>query len=341
MLKTIPLEDAVGHVLAHDITEIRPGDFKGPAFKKGHIVTKEDILHLKRLGKEHLYVLTLDPGELHEDDAALRLATAIAGENVEFDQRPSEGKISLKSKIKGLFKVDVDALVQIAMIPEICVSSLHNNTVVKQGQIVAATRVIPLVVKCKVIEEVEEICKNTKIFNIKSLNKLRTGVIVTGNEVYYGLIEDRFNGTIAKKLKDYECDILKTLYCPDNTQMIVNAINELISENVKLIIISGGMSVDPDDVTRLAIAEAGATEIVYGTPILPGAMFLYAKIRGIPIMGLPACVIYFKTTVFDIMLPRVLAGEEIKREDVARLAHGGICLNCKECRYPICPFGKG
>jgi len=340
MLKTIPVEEAVGHVLVHDITEIRPGEFKGPAFKKGHIVTEKDIPHLKRLGKERLYVLTLEPGELHEDEAALRLATLIAGENVVFDPKPSEGKISLKAKVKGLLKVDVDTLTQAAMIPEVCISSLHNNTVVSEGQVIAATRVIPLVIKAHVVEIVENICGKKKIFEVKAFNRLSTGLIITGNEVYYGLIEDKFNGAVTKKLRNYECDLINTIYCPDDKQKIMDAINSLISENAQLIIISGGMSVDPDDVTRLAIAEAGATDIVYGTSILPGAMFLYAKIKGIPIMGLPACVIYFKTTVFDIMLPRVLAGEEIRREDIARLAHGGLCLNCEECRYPVCPFGK-
>lgn len=342
MLKRIPLEKAVGKVLPHDITEIRPGEFKGPAFKKGHIITEEDIPHLKRLGKESIYVLELTEGYLHEDEAAMRLGKAFAGENVSYDENPSEGKISFRAKIRGLLKVDVESLVEVNMVPEMCLSTLHNNTVVEESKIVASSRVIPLIVREDIVQRAEEIArKKGGILTVKPFKRPKAGIIITGNEVYYGLIEDKFKDKVIQKLNSYQVEVAKAIYCPDQKDKIVEAIRDLLEEGAGLLILCGGMSVDPDDVTRLGISEAGAEDMVYGTPVLPGAMFLYARIKDVPVMGLPACVIYYKNTIFDIMLPRVLAGEVIRRIDLAQLAHGGLCMNCKECRFPLCPFGKG
>lgn len=342
MLRKVSLEEAIGHVLPHDITEIRPGEFKGPAFKKGHIIKEEDIPHLRRLGKESIYVLELGPDEVHEDEAAIRLSEVFAGQNIIYDQNPSEGKVSFRAKLRGLFKVDVETLVEVNLLPEMCLSTLHDNTVVKEGQIVASTRVIPLVINRGILERAIQVVKAKQgVFSVLPFRSPFVGIIITGNEVFYGLIEDKFAQVVTKKLKDYDCKIGPVVYCPDDRVKIKEAILSLLDKKVELLLLCGGMSVDPDDVTRLAISDAGARDIVYGTPILPGAMFLYARIGDVPLMGLPACVIYYKATVFDMMLPRVLAGERITRYDLARLAHGGLCLNCKECRYPVCPFGKG
>jgi len=122
--------------------------------------------------------------------------------------------------------------------------------------------------------------------------------------------------------------------------MIVDEIQACINDGAELIVTSGGMSVDPDDVTRMAIAEAGAEDIIYGTPVLPGAMFLSGRIGHIPILGVPACGMFFKITVFDLILPRVLAGEKISRKEIAEMGHGGLCRSCKRCQYPVCNFGK-
>lgn len=339
--RLIPIEEAVGHVLAHDITEIRPKEFKGRAFKKGHVVSKEDIPHLKRLGKEHLFVLELDPDEVHEDEAAIRIAKAVSGPGVEFDPSPYEGKISLRAALLGLLKIRLDLLKMVCTNPEICLSTLHRNSVVQRGQVVAATRVIPLVVKDEVIKEVEEISKAYgRIIEVRPFNRPEVGIIITGNEIYHGLIQDRFEAVLREKLEGFNCPIKEVIFTPDSREVIANALNRLLDLGCRLLIVAGGMSVDPDDVSRLGIQDAGAKDMVYGTSILPGAMFLYAQIRGIPVIGLPACVIYFKTTVFDLMLPRILAGDAITRQDIAEMAHGGLCLNCKECRYPVCPFGK-
>ncbi|MFH1350826.1 MAG: molybdopterin-binding protein [Pseudomonadota bacterium] len=339
--KIIPLDEAVGKVLAHDITEIRPGQFKGPAFKKGHIVRKEDLEYLRRLGKEHIYILNLEPGEVHEDEAAIRLARVLSGPGVTFDENPSEGKIALKAAHRGLLKVDVQALTDFNLVSDVTCSSRHNNVLVDRGEIIAATRAIPLVIDEKALNQAIRIAEDAGgIFSVKKISQPITGLIVTGNEVYYGRIEDKFAPLIRKKLKLLGCDLKETIFTPDDKEEIIQGINKCLKKKLGLILVAGGMSVDPDDMSRLAIAEAGAKDMVYGTPILPGAMFLYGHFGETPVLGLPACILYYNATVLDLLLPRVLAGERITRRDLAAMAHGGLCLNCEQCRYPVCPFGK-
>ena len=339
--KTIPIEEAIGTVLAHDITEIKPGSFKGTAFKKGHIIRQKDLDHLKRIGKEHLFVLKLGPGEVHEDDAAVRLATALAGPGVVFDKQPSEGKIALKAAFRGLLKVDIQSLKEFNMVDNISCSSKHTNTLLEKGEILAATRAIPLIIDDLSITRAEEIAKKSPmIFTVKELSTPETGIIITGTEVYSGRTKDHFAPIIKQKLNYFGCNLKEIIFLPDDRARITEEIKILLEKNINLILVTGGMSVDPDDVTRTAIEEAGVEDIVYGTPVNPGAMFLYGRIGAIPVLGLPACVIYYKTTVLDLLFPRVLAGETITREDLASLGHGGLCLNCEKCRYPVCPFGK-
>ncbi len=338
---TIPIDQAVGKVLAHDITEIRPGQFKGPAFTKGHIIREEDLPHLRRLGKEHLFVLHIDPGEVHEDDAALRLGKALAGPGVIFDSRPSEGKIALRSRHRGLLKVNEEALTELNLIPDISCSSRHTNTLVEKGEIIAATRAIPLIIDEGLLNAALRIAEAAgRVFSVRQLSRPPTGLIITGNEVYSGLVDDKFAPLIRKKVQFFGCRLKWILFTPDESQKIVKKIKQLLEKGAELIMVAGGMSVDPDDITRMAIIEAGAEDVVYGTPVLPGAMFLYGRLGEIPILGLPACILFYKATILDLVLPRVLAGEEITRRDLAVMAHGGLCLNCEQCRFPVCPFGK-
>ncbi|MFO7984716.1 MAG: molybdopterin-binding protein [Desulfatiglandaceae bacterium] len=338
---TIPVEASVGTILAHDITEIRPGQFKGPAFKKGHIIKEEDVPHFRRIGKDHLYVLHLEPGEVHEDDAALRLATALAGKGVGFDPHPSEGKIHLKATHPGLLKVDVKALTRINLISDISCSSRHTHTVMEEGDIVAGVRAIPLVIEEEPLQKGEKIATEAGgIFTVKPFLTPNTGLVVTGNEVFSGLIDDKFAPIIRKKLQLFDCDIMEIAFTPDDRQRIASEIRKFLEKGAEMIVVAGGMSVDPDDITRVAIADAGAEDMVYGTPVLPGAMFLYGRFGDVPILGLPACVLFYRATVLDLILPRVLTGERIDREDVAALAHGGLCLGCDTCHFPLCPFGK-
>jgi hypothetical protein len=337
----IPLDQAVGKVLTHDITEIRPGQFKGVAFKKGCIIREDDIPRLRRLGKEHLFVLHIGPGEVHEDEAAIRLARALAGPGVFFDGKPSEGKISLRAAHEGLLKVNVEALTELCLIPEVCCASQHTNALVERGEIISATRAIPLVIDEDTLKTAVHIAEAASgIFSVKPLSQPQTGIVITGNEVYSGLIDDKFAPILRQKLRLLGCRIKEPLFAPDDRTKIVKCIKELLQGGAELILVAGGMSVDPDDMSRMAIIDAGAEEVVYGTSVLPGAMFLYGLIGDVPILGVPACVLFFKATVLDILLPRVLAGETITRKDLAAMAHGGLCLNCEKCHYPVCPFGK-
>ena len=275
----IPVDQAIGTILAHDITEIRPGNFKGPAFKKGHIVTEEDIPRLKRVGKEHLYVLHLEPGEVHEDNAALALSTALSGPGIIFDPNPSEGKISMTAAHGGLLKVNVDLLTAINLVPDISCSSRHTNSVVKKGEIIAAARAIPLIIDKSVLNRAVKLAEGAGgVFSVKPLTTPMTGLVITGNEVYNGLIDDKFAPIIRRKLQSYHCEIIGTAFSPDDKPMIIKEIRRHLKNGAEMIIVAGGMSVDPDDITRVAIADAGGEDLVYGTPVLPGAMFLAGRI---------------------------------------------------------------
>jgi len=342
VLKKIRVENAVGEKLSHDITEIRPGEFKGAAFKKGHTVCDEDICHLQKLGKNHLYLIDLEKDEIHENQAAAMLAKGLAGPGVVWQNNPREGKICLYAQTDGLLVVDKASLAAFNMVDEVMCASLHSYTRVKKGQQVAATRPIPLVMKKAPVERAAAIAQqNGGALSVHELKQVKTGIIITGSEVFNGLIKDRFAPILTQKMNDLGSFDTQIVFAPDDEALIQDAIQKHIDNGCKLLILSGGMSVDPDDVTRKGIEKAGATEMYYGAAALPGAMFLMAYINDIPLMGIPACGLHHKTTILDLMLPRVLMGEHIGKKELAFLGHGGLCMDCIECIYPHCPFGKG
>jgi len=340
-LRVLKAAEAVGSVLAHDITEIVPGKFKGPAFKKGHVVTEADLEHLARLGKEHLYVLALGPGQMHEDEAANILAEALAGPGVTFSPHPSEGKINLKAAHDGLLKVNASALTAFNMVDGIMCASRHTDTVVKAGEILAGTRVIPLVIDEAPVRQAAALAgQNGPVFQVRPIAPRAAALVITGNEVFYQRIEDRFAAALIPKLKAFGCSIVSQALAPDDAGVIAGHVREALEQGAELVVLTGGMSVDADDVTRLGVLEAGGEDVVYGSSVLPGAMLLLAHIGDVPVMGVPACAIHHRHTVFDLVLPRVLAGERLSRRDLAALAHGGLCLSCEDCRFPRCPLGK-
>jgi hypothetical protein len=339
--KTIPIQEAIGTVLAHDITEIRPGEFKGRAFKRGHVVRKEDICHLKRLGKDHLFVLNLADDEVHEDDAAFAFANSLMGHGVTIQGEPKEGKINIIAEADGLLKIQKDALLEFNLLGDAMCATLHDNTVVKKGQIVAGTRAIPLIVKKDIVQAAAAIGRNAgHIISVRNMRRPKAGVVITGNEIYYGRIQDAFAPIISEKIKALDGEIVGIYFAPDDEAFIESRLRELLRAGADLLITTGGMSVDPDDVTRFAVRNLGATDITYGSAVLPGAVFLTAYLDDVPILGIPACGMYAKTTVLDVVLPRVLAGEKIGRRELSELGHGGLCRKCDPCHYPVCPFGK-
>ncbi len=340
-MKSIPVEQAEGTVLCHDITEIVPGKIKGAVFRKGHIVKKEDIPKLLDIGKKHIYIWEVNDNVLHETDAAIRIAKAVAGQGIDLTE-PTEGKVELKARMNGLLKINVDALEDINDVSEVVVASIHSNQLVRAGKVIAGCRVVPLVIDVEPIRNVEEIGRlASPVFEIKPLRSLKVGIVTTGSEIYHGRIQDKFGRIMREKITQLGSTIIRQIIVDDKVEMINEAIQTLIQEGAEMIVTTGGMSVDADDVTPAGIKAAGGRVVIYGAPVLPGSMFMLAYIGNVPVMGLPGCVMYHQTTIFDLITPRILAGEEVSRKDITRLAHGGLCTNCDPCQYPHCPFGKG
>ncbi|MBV6716031.1 molybdopterin-binding protein [Paenibacillus chitinolyticus] len=370
MLREVKVEDAVGLVLAHDLTQIIPGEFKGRLFRKGHQISEEDIPALLSIGKEHIYVLELAEGYLHEDEAALRLASAVRGANTE-ETEPHEGKVTLKSAIHGLAKIDKAFVDQVNGIGRIVMSTIRTNTVVKPGQPLAGTRVIPLVIEEEPVARVERLAAQRRsgqaldagslepenggpadeagksaapsgastaspeeapaaaagLVAVKPFRSLRAGLITTGSEVFKGRIRDKFGPVVRAKVEALGSKVIDQRFTPDDMDAIVTEIRYFLGLGADLILVTGGMSVDPDDRTPGAISRAGARIVSYGTPMLPGSMLMMAYIGSVPVMGLPGCVMHDPYTSFDVLLPRICAGEEIFREDITEMGYGGL-LGC-------------
>lgn len=340
-MKKIATVDAVGHVICHDITRIVKDVVKDVAFKKGHIVKEEDIPMLLSIGKEHLYVWEKTDGMLHENEAAEVLYDICKNENIK-PSEVKEGKIELIADIDGLFRVDVERLDEINELDEIMIATRHTNYPVKKGEKLAGTRVIPLVVEEEKLKKAKEVAGNVPLMELLPYRNMKAGIVTTGSEVYHGRIKDTFTPVVIEKLSKYNISVCGHKIVNDESNMIVDAITKLRENGADLIVCTGGMSVDPDDLTPSAVRDSGAKIVSYGAPVLPGAMFLLGYFEdGTPVMGLPGCVMYAKATIFDLILPRVAAGVKITRKDIARMGNGGLCLSCKVCTYPNCGFGKG
>ena len=326
-MKEIRTEDAVGHVLCHDLTRIVKDVEKGAAFRKGHIVTEQDIPQLLAMGKEHLFVWEKDETMYHEDEAAEILRQVCQNAYMKASEA-KEGKIELTAQCDGLFRVDVARLDAINEIDEIMIATRHSNTAVRTGDKLVGTRVIPLVIQKEKMELVRQAAGQTPIAQLLPFHPYRVGIVTTGSEVYRGRIKDTFTPVIVEKVED--------------KAQITESIWQMKREGAEVILCTGGMSVDPDDRTPAAIRDTGARIVTYGAPVLPGAMFLLAYLDdGTPIMGLPGCVMYAKATIFDLVLPRIAAGVPVTKQEIAHMGNGGLCLGCPVCHYPICSFGKG
>jgi molybdenum cofactor synthesis domain-containing protein len=339
-MKLIKTTEAAGHVLCHDLTRIVKGQYKDAQFRKGHVVTKEDIPMLLSMGKDHLYVWEKEAGMLHENDAAERLLAITYNKNMNRSE-VKEGKIELSAACDGLFRVDKEKLQAINSLDDIMIATRHGDTAVKQGDKLAGMRVIPLVVEEKLLDEADRIAGGKPILELLPYRLRKAGVITTGNEVFHGRIEDTFTPVIVDKLKTYGIDMTVHKVVDDSMDHLLATLAEVRNSDVDLILCTGGMSVDPDDNTPGAIKQSGARIVSYGAPVLPGAMFLLGYYdNGTPVMGLPGCVMYAGATIFDLVLPRVAAGVPITKADLVAYGNGGLCLGCKPCRYPLCPFGK-
>lgn len=351
-MKLIQTVDAEGAVLCHDITQIIRGVTKDAVFRKGHVVTSEDIPVLLSVGKDQLYVWEKEEGMLHENEAAEILCGMCRNGHMERSQA-REGKIELKADCDGLLKVDNKGLKAVNGFGQMMIATRHGNFPVKKGDKLAGTRIIPLIIEAEKMEAAEKAAKEATggkpILELKPFIHKKVGIITTGNEVYYGRIEDTFTPVIEEKVKEFDTEIIDHVTWNDDDAKVTASILDMIKKGADLVICTGGMSVDPDDKTPLAIRNTGARIVSYGAPVLPGAMFLLAyyeakegeKTRTAAVMGLPGCVMYAKRTIFDLVLPRIMADDEVSGEDLAALGQGGLCLNCPECTFPNCGFGKG
>ncbi len=339
-MQKVSVAESVGMVLCHDITRIIPGSKKERAFRKGQILTQEDVPKLRDLGKEHIYVWENVDNLVHEDEAAVLLARIAAGPGLKWEE-PNQGKVSLRASYDGMLKVRGDRLNQLNSLEGVVLATVHNNRIVSKDQLVAGTRVIPLTIQREILHEAEIICGEADpLLYVKPFLPLSVGIITTGSEVYSGRIKDGFTSVVSRKVKSFGAKQFGHVILPDDPNMITMEILRMVGEGAEMVILTGGMSVDPDDVTPTGIKATGADVVSYGAPVLPGSMFMLAYLGQVPICGLPGCVMFNKTTVFDLVLPRIFTGERLTKSDIVALGQGGLCEECEICRYPACAFGK-
>ncbi len=340
MISKVRVEEAIGMALAHDVTKVVPGSFKGPAFRRGHIIREEDIPEFLRIGKEHVFILNHDEGHVHEEEAALRIAKAVMGQGLAHSL-PREGRVNLTTLFSGVIKIDVAALDEINSLGEIIIATIHNNTVCKEGTTVASMRIIPLSIPEEKLTKMEQIAmKSQPIISLAPIKLKEIGLIIIGNEVFKGRIPDGFSSIVHKKVEALGCTVKNEALVPDDPDVIARTILTFQAKGSDVILCCSGMSVDPDDTTPEGIRRSGAKVHFYGLPVVPGAMSLYATLGSVHILGVPACVLYAPTTAFDKLFPIILTGQELTFEETRKLGHGGLCLKCPQCAYPLCPFCK-
>lgn len=339
-MRLIRTTDAVGQVLCHDMTQIIPGVSKDARFRKGHIVTVEDIPVLLSMGKENIYIWEKQEGMLHENEAAELLCELCESDGM-LRSEIKEGKLELAAAHDGLLKVDVERLAAINGLDEIMIATIGSDIAVKRGEKLAAMRVIPLVIARDKLERALSVAGSEPILRLLAFERKKCGIVTTGNEVKSGRISDGFTPVVEEKLREAGGEVIGKRLAGDDPSAITEAIRELYAAGAELVVCTGGMSVDPDDRTPAAIRDTGAQIISYGAPVLPGAMFLIAYLDGKPLLGLPGCVMYSKRTIFDLILPRVMANDPITKQELARLGNGGMCRGCDVCHFPNCGFGRG
>ena len=337
-MRKVKVEEAVGLTLCHDLTEMRDG-FKGAAFRRGHVITEADIPHMLDIGKRTVFVWEENAGEIHEEDAALRMAAMAPVEGAHYTT-PSEGKVLLLADREGMFRVDTDLLREINSIGDITISTLPDHYPARPGMRLASMRIVPLVTKEEQIIRAEALCKGRRLLNLLSYQPRKTGIIITGSEIYHGRIKDKFEAVARKKLAAYPGEVIGAAVCDDDLDMLVNTARGFLARGADFLIFSGGMSVDPDDLTPSAIRRLGCEVVTHGVPSQPGNMTLMAYLGDVPVMGVPGAAISLPTTIFDVMLPQVFAGVKFTHEELINLGDGGLCQLCAACHFPNCTFGR-
>ena len=337
-MKKIPVEQAVGMTLCHDITKMVDG-FKGAAFRRGHVIREEDIEELLNIGKKTVFVWEENAGEIHEEDCALRMAAMAPVQGAHYTA-PSEGKVLLMADTRGMLRVDTELLREINSIGDITISTLPDHYPVESGARLASMRIVPLVTKEEQIIAAERLCAQRKLLDLRPYAHKKIGVIITGSEVYSGHIKDKFEPVVRRKMESYPAEILGVTICDDDLDMIINSAKAYLAKGADFLIFTGGMSVDPDDLTPTAIRRLGAQVVSHGVPSQPGNMTLVAYLSDVAILGVPGAAISLPTTIFDVLLPQIFTGDKLTKDDLIRLGDGGLCQMCRACHFPNCTFGR-
>jgi formylmethanofuran dehydrogenase subunit E len=343
VLKSINVEEAVGQKILHDMTKIIPGKYKGAAFLRGQTITGGDVCRLQQMGRNRLYLEQshIDTSKwIHEDQAAEAFAKAMSGEGTRPEGQPREGKVNILAEQNGLLLIDTRRLYRFNLVPDVMAAGRKNYTIIKKGKRIAGTRAIPLYLSRDFFSAAMAVLDKKPLFKVQPFRSAKIGILVTGTEIFQGLVQDKFEAIITGKVLQFGCSVLKTFIVPDDQKAIAEAVVQLVDMKCDIIITTAGLSVDPEDLTLKGLLDAGARDLLHGAAVLPGAMTLLAKIKNTRLIGVPACALFHKTTSFDLLFPRVLADVPITRHDLAELAHGGLCLECQTCSFPKCPFGK-
>ena len=343
VLKSVRVEEAIGQKILHDMTRIVPGEHKGADFRRGQTITGGDICRLQQMGRYNLYLedASVDSDKwIHEDEAAEAFASAMSGEGTRPEGKPREGKVNIVADQSGLLMIDTERLYKFNLIPDVMAAARKNYTKIKEGKRIAGTRAIPLYLSKDLFNAAMAVLGEKPLFKVQPFKSAKIGILVTGTEIFQGLVKDKFEAILTGKVLQYECSVVKTIIVPDDRRAITEAVGQLIDAGSEIIITTAGLSVDPEDLTLNGLLDAGATDLLYGAAVLPGAMTLLGRIGNVSLIGVPACALFHKTTSFDLLFPRLLADIPINRHDLAELAHGGLCLECQTCSFPKCPFGK-
>lgn len=342
-LKAIPTEEAVGKRLIHDMTRIIPGKEKGPLFRKGQVVSAGDICRLQKMGRQKVYVEddnSDQSGWIHEDEAAVAFAAGIAGPGVSFCEPPREGKVKFEAKHDGLLWVDHERLGAFNRVEGVMCATRKSYTVINKKESLAASRAIPLFLPERDFQTALSLLADGPLLKVLPIRTAKVGILVTGNEIFRGLIKDSFIPIIRSKVEHYGCEVVESIITPDDRDEISAGVRKLLDAGIDFLVTTAGLSVDPDDVTMQGLMDAGCQDVVYGAPILPGAMTLIAKIGEVQVIGVPACGLYHTVTSFDLLVPRLLAGLNITRDNLAPIGHGGFCMDCNMCIFPKCSYGR-
>lgn len=344
----LPVAEAVGKCAAHDMTRIVPSQFKGAEFSAGQRIRVSDICRLQQMGRFHVAVCDESPAgtaeQVHENEVAELFARRMAGENVRYALPPREGKIDFVAACDGLFSLDYAKLERFNLVPDVMAATRQDATLVRAGAKLAGTRAIPLFLSRAGLGEALRVLGDEPLFRVLPLRQAKVGILVTGTEVFQGIIEDKFIPVITAKVAAFGCTVVKAVIAPDTQEAIMQAVADIRAAGADLLVTTGGLSVDPDDITRQALLASGLRDVLHGVPVLPGTMSLLGTMPAakgtMQVLGVPACALYFKTTFLDFALPRLLANREIARSELARMGEGGYCLGCRVCTYPKCSFGK-